>query len=109
MKLGVIGDWETVHGFGLTGIEHRFLADAKENATDAFEQATDPRLKLGILIMTETVGDWLTEVIDRWRRQNRLFPIIVQIPDKTGPIKRPDPISSLIRRAVGVDITKTSK
>ena len=107
MKVGIIGDTETVMGFGLTGIGNTFQVSDPETAKKAFKEATDEELNLGILIITEGIADWLAAELKYWRRQNMLFPIIIEIPDKSGPRERPDPITRLIRRAVGVDISKT--
>ena len=106
MKIGVIGDQETVMGFGLAGVGQSYTVTTQEEAIEAFKAATDEDLELGILIITEAIADWLATELSFWRRQNMLFPIIVEIPDKTGPKRRRDPIKRLIMRAVGVDITK---
>ena len=107
MKIGVIGDVETVIGFGLAGVGQSYPVATPEEAKEAFKEATDEDMELGILIITEEIADWLGNDLSYWRRQNMLFPIIVEIPDKTGPKARRDPIKRLIMRAFGVDITKT--
>ncbi len=103
MKIGVIGDSNTVLGFRLAGVrETRETEDPKEalEALRAFFRDKDT----GLIIITERLADQLRSEIERLTR-GVVTPLLVEIPDKEGAIERKvDPINELVRRAVGVEI-----
>jgi V/A-type H+-transporting ATPase subunit F len=103
MKIGVIGDANTVLGFRLTGVrETRETEDPREalEALKSFFKDKD----MGLVIITERLADHLRAEIERLTR-GVVTPLLVEIPDKEGPIERKvDPINALVRRAVGVEI-----
>jgi V/A-type H+-transporting ATPase subunit F len=81
MDVVVIGDRTTVTGFRLAG-------------------------SVGVVVITERIADKHRETLLRMGREKKgLAPIVVEIPDLTGPVKREkDPIKELIRRALGAEI-----
>lgn len=103
MKIGVIGDSNTVLGFRLTGVmETRETEDPKEafEALKTFFRDKD----MGLVIITERLADSLRTEIDKLTK-GVVTPLLVEIPDKEGAIERKvDPINELVRRAVGVEI-----
>ncbi len=106
MKVSVIGDRDTVTGFALTGIKDLYAVDDREDAKKALaEMMQDP--DIGVILITERYALSLREDIIKWREEKPLYPLIVEIRDKKGPIEREDPIRMLIKRAVGLDM-KTS-
>lgn len=103
MKICVIGDKDTVLGFALTGIKNLYPAEDREAAKNALaEVMSDP--DFGVIIITERYAHSLDDEIRRWREENPLYPLIVEIQDKKGPLTREDPIRLLIKRAVGLDM-----
>lgn len=100
MKVAVLGDTDTVIGFSLAGIKIKKVADKKnvKNKIEEFIKKGD----IGLIIITESLAEEIRSEIDELRK--KLYPIIVEIPDKKGPMERKDPIISLIKRTVGVDI-----
>lgn len=103
MKICVIGDKDTVLGFALTGIKALYPSDDREAAKDALaEVMSDP--DFGVIIITERYALSLDDEIRRWREEKPLYPLIVEIQDKKGPLAREDPIRLLIKRAVGLDM-----
>ena len=112
MKVAVMGDTETVAGFALAGVKISAVLDESgpggmEEAAGRLKEFTDSD-DIGVLIITERWADLLRKEIDLAKRLN-IYPIIVEIPDKSGKLERKDPLTSLIRRAVGVEVHSLSK
>lgn len=103
MKIAVIADRDTSLGFALTGIKDLYAVNNREEAKSALaEVMQDP--DMGVVIITERYAHSLREDIRRWREEKPLYPLLVEVQDKSGPIRREDPIRILIKRAVGLDI-----
>ncbi len=101
MKYFVIGDQDTVLGFGLVGVEGRAVS-TPENAHEAFEQALEDK-DIGIMIITEATAQMMRSTVDRYTFTED-FPLIVEIPDRSGPSPdRPD-MRSLVNQAIGINI-----
>lgn len=102
MELVVIGDEDTRTGFQLAGITRIYPGDeAKTHLEEMLQDET-----IGIIMINERFAEENREALNRARKEKKkLTPIIVEIPDNTGPIKREiDPIQELIRRALGAQI-----
>jgi len=98
MKIGVVGDKDTAIGFRLAGLVDVYEVNNKEEAAKAIKEL-DERDDIGLIITTERIGEEIRDVI------NSLDKVVVEIPDKNGPIVREyDPIRTLVRKAVGVDM-----
>ncbi|UCE37196.1 MAG: V-type ATP synthase subunit F [Thermoplasmata archaeon] len=103
MKISVIADKDTTMGFALTGIKDLYAVGNREEAKTALaEVMQDP--DMGVLIITERYAHSLREDIQRFREERPLYPLIVEVQDKRGPMEKEDPIRILIKRAVGLDI-----
>ena len=102
MEIVVIGDCDAVVGFKLAGLRKAYVAGQ-----------TMPDLEK--LMKEDSVG--LIIVGEHWAEQNRealnklegakkkIFPIVVEIPDRTGPIaEKKDPLGRSVKRAIGVEI-----
>jgi len=102
-KLAVIADGATCTGFRMAGVEGTFSLSGKEAEEKLSELLSDT--SYGIIIVTEK----LLETCD-WRLKKRVEatakPIVVPIPDSAGPIEQEESLSMLIKRALGVDLTK---
>jgi len=102
MKIVAIGDEDTVTLFRFLGIKG-YIAD--ENLRKSFQDIVSHE-DIAVVIVTEKVADEIMDEITYIKLQRDL-PIIVEIPDKKGKIKkREDSIARLIKRAVGVEIEK---
>lgn len=103
-SIAVVADSDTVIGFRLGGIKE---VNTVENSEEAQEIIKNLTLKgYSIIITTEKIGDEIRNFIDQITK-NRTLPIIVEVPDKTGPIKRAsDPIQELVKRAIGIETLK---
>lgn len=101
MKYSIIGDEDTVLGFGVVGVSGH-VATTPDEARRAFEATLEDK-ETCIVIMTEAVADMIRTIVDRY-----LFtessPLIVEIPDRLGP--RPDRpgIREMVNAAIGIKI-----
>jgi V/A-type H+-transporting ATPase subunit F len=102
MEVVVIGEKNTITGFSLAGVKRTYLPeDGKENLTGMLAEDG-----LGVLILTERFAEDNRKAIEDHQSSKRVTPIIVEVPDITGPIEREvDPIRELIRRAIGADVS----
>ena len=103
-KIAVMADHDTVTGFMLGGIKEGYPVKNEEEAEKTLEQLVNDGFS--IIITTEKIGDKIKATIDRLTGDQAL-PMIIEIPDKTGPSKRAtDPMSELIKRVIGVEMVK---
>jgi len=102
MEIAAIGNLDTITGFRLAGIRRVYLEDDAKNSLK--DLANDE--EIGIILITEKFADKNKDQIENLnKRKKGTAPIIVEIPDNTGPMEREsDPIKELMRKAVGVEI-----
>lgn len=104
MKLAALCDKDTGIGLRLAGI-HTIFTPSNNNLDHLFTTIIQQH-DIGLLFITEPLAMKLGKQLKEYRLQNNL-PLIVEIPDKQGHLTdHVDFISHLIRRAVGIDITK---
>jgi V/A-type H+-transporting ATPase subunit F len=102
MKIGVVGDFDTVTGFRLAGVKETYDVEEPEAAVEALKKLM--KEDIGVIIITERLADQIRDETEELIEEKTL-PIIVEIPDKKGPIEgKADPIMALIKKAVGVEI-----
>jgi len=101
MKYAIIGDEDSVLGFGIVGVPGQIATNAQE-AKQAFA-ATLEDSDVGIIIMTEQVADMMRSTVDRYLFTES-FPLIVEIPDRKG--RRPDrpDIKDMVNAAIGIKL-----
>ena len=102
MELIVIGDENTQTGFKLAGVKRTYPGEeAKNHLEKMLREST-----VGIILINERYAEENREILNRVKKEGKkLTPIIVEIPDHTGPIEREiDPLQELIRRALGAQI-----
>jgi len=101
LKYFVIGDQDTVLGFGLVGVDGTTVSSATE-ARAAFDRALEDS-EIGIVVITEATASLIRPVVDRYVFTED-FPLIVEIPDRRGPDpNRPD-MRSLVNQAIGINL-----
>lgn len=105
MKIAVIGDSDTVSGFRLGGVTNSYVVKADEPIDAVLKELISDE-ELGVIIVTERVADANRSTIDDLNKAKKsITPIIVEIPDKGGPIVREvDPLNVLIKSAIGVEM-----
>ena len=101
MEIVVIGDQHTVTGFSLAGVKRVYGAeDGKQSLKKILSDDT-----VGVLIVTERFAEENRRVVEEHKSSKRMAPIVVEVPDVSGPVERKvDPIRELIRRAIGTDV-----
>jgi len=101
MQFYVIGDESTVMGFRLVGVEGEVVETAEEAREELKKMVAAP--DAGIIIITEKIAAQLHEEMEHHIFE-RSFPLIIEIPDRTGPIPGRVSIRQLVRAAVGINV-----
>ena len=103
MKIAALCDKDTAVGLQLAGIKETYVS--KEDVAKIWNELSN-RDDVGIIFVTEKVAEDLKRELKDFRLQNNI-PIILEIPDKKGRLKdHVDFVSHLIKKAVGVEISK---
>ncbi len=103
-QIAVMADQDTVTGFRLGGVKKGYPVQNMEEADKTLRKLV--KKDFSIIIITEKIGDELRSTIDKFTKASAL-PMIIEIPDKTGSIRREsDPMSELIKRVIGVEMVK---
>jgi V/A-type H+-transporting ATPase subunit F len=97
----VIGDEDTVLGFGLVGVAGRVAADPDE-ARSAFRSAIGDS-EVGIVIITEPVADTIRELVDNYVFAED-FPLILEIPDRRGRDASRPSLREVVNQAIGISV-----
>ncbi len=101
MKYLVIGDEDTVLGLGMVGVEGRIVRE-KDDTLKAFKEALSDR-EVGIVIITERMASLIRPTVDRFIFSED-FPLIVEIPDRKGPLPGRKGIREMVNAAIGVKL-----
>lgn len=97
----MIGDDETVLGFRLVGVGGTAVT-GREEALRALRDAVADK-QIGVVLITEKTAAEIRDEIEA-RLYGLGFPLVLEIPDASGPDEdRPD-IEDMVRRAIGVSI-----
>ena len=101
MKYSIIGDEDTVLGFGIVGVQGKVAVDSDE-AEIAFQEMLEDR-EIGIIIITEPVADMIRPIVSKYLFTES-FPLVVEIPDRGG--KNPDRpgIKEMVNEVIGIKI-----
>jgi V/A-type H+-transporting ATPase subunit F len=101
MQFYVIADEHTVTGFKLVGIDGEVVESADE-AREALKKAFSST-DIGIVILTEKIASSVREEVEEFVF-GRSFPLIIEIPDRTGPMEDRISIRQMVRSAIGVKV-----
>ena len=101
MKYFIIGDEDTVLGFGMVGVQGKTARNV-EQAEGAFKSALDDT-DVGIIIITERIAELIRPLVDRYIFAER-FPLIVEIPDREGRITGKLGIREMVNEAIGIKL-----
>lgn len=103
MKLAALCDEDTAVGLRLAGIKETYVPI--EDSAKIWKELSE-RDDIGIIFITEQIVEDLQRELKDFRLQNNI-PIILEIPDKKGRLQdHADFVSHLIKKAVGVEISK---
>ena len=109
-KIAIIGDQDTLTGFELAGIKEIYRAEiTDEKSVAEVERILKNLLRredIGLILITERIADKLRKTIEEIEvKKEEVFPIIIEIPDKKGPVQRVVlPLQKLVRRAIGIEV-----
>ena len=101
MQFYVIADEHTVTGFKLVGIDGEVVESADE-AREALKKAFSST-EIGIIVLTEKIASSVREEVEEFVFGHS-FPLIIEIPDRTGPMEDRISIRQMVRSAVGVNV-----
>lgn len=101
MQFYVIADEHTVTGFKLVGIDGEVVESADE-AREALKKAFSST-EIGIVVLTEKIASSVREEVEEFVFGHS-FPLIIEIPDRTGPMEERISIRQMVRSAIGVKV-----
>ena len=101
MKFYAIGDEDTVLGFQLAGVEGK-VVHTPDEASDALNHAFEME-GLGVIILSERIAQSIRSLVDQYIFKTT-FPLIIEIPDRQGPLEGRGSIRDMIRAAVGIQL-----
>jgi V/A-type H+-transporting ATPase subunit F len=101
MKYFIIGDEDAVLGLGMVGVQGQAVQN-RDEAEAAFEFARQDR-ENGIIIITEKIAELIRPIVDKYVFTVN-FPLIVEIPDRTGPIEGRMGIRDMVNAAIGIKL-----
>jgi V/A-type H+-transporting ATPase subunit F len=96
----VIGDFDIVTGFRLVGIKGVVVSTVDEARHTLLKAVED--IDVALIIISEDFSTKMRDSIDDLRL-NRIAPLIVEIPGKSGPSGVID-MSNIVRKAIGVKV-----
>ncbi len=108
IAVAVIGDPDTAAGFRLAGVKdvYEYGPEEGEAVTRVLDKLSKEEVAI-ILINERFAVETRTreKIRDINKKKRGITPIILEIPDKKGPMEKElDEIGRLIRRAVGVTV-----
>lgn len=99
MKYSIIGDQDAVLGFGMVGISGK-VATNPDEAKSAFQEIRENE-EVGIILITENVADMMRSTVDEYLLAAG-FPLVVEIPDRKGPMPGRPGIKEMVNAAIGI-------
>lgn len=101
MTYFAIGDEDTVLGFSLVGVRGQ-VATNEQDAHDLFARViTDG--ETAVVIITERVADMIRSLVDQYVFTEE-FPLILEIPDREGPIQGRPSLREIANSAIGIRV-----
>ena len=99
-KAAVIGDYDSIYGFAVLGLDTFHVDDEQEGAR-LLRQLAEGDYK--VIFITEKLASSITRVIDRYREQ--VTPAIILIPGVSGNTGAGvESVKKSVEQAVGSDI-----
>lgn len=101
MKYAIIGDEDAIIGFGILGVTGR-IATNPDEARRAFEATLDDK-ETGIIIITERIADMIRPIVNKYLLTIG-FPLVVEVPDRSGPKPDRPNIKEMVNNAIGIKL-----
>ncbi|MFW5898684.1 MAG: V-type ATP synthase subunit F [Candidatus Saliniplasma sp.] len=104
-KVVVVGKEDMTLGFSLAGADDAYKFESEHRAVKILEKLIESP-DVGVVLLSESIAEDIRDDLNRITKNKDLYPVIIEIPDKEGPVEdKKDPLNKKIRRAVGIDIT----
>ncbi|HGJ64079.1 TPA: Vacuolar H+transporting two-sector ATPase F subunit [bacterium] len=101
MKFILIGDEHTVLGYSLIGIQGVVVKTAQE-ALDALSSASkDP--EIGVILITQRIASLIQYEVNNARLAMSI-PVVLEIPDRQGPLEGRESAMNIIQRLIGIKV-----
>jgi V/A-type H+-transporting ATPase subunit F len=101
MKYYIIGDEDSILGFGMVGVKGSVVKD-QEHAEMVFHQVLE-NSDIGVIIITEKAADLIRPLVNRYLFTEK-FPLLVEIPDREGPTAGRPSIREMVNAAIGITL-----
>lgn len=101
MKTIILGDRESVLLFALEGVEGKII-ESQNEAIEEIKRIKRSR-SYGLLIVTEEIAHWASEVISQLRFSKDL-PLVLDIPGAKVDTEKGKNLADYIREAIGIRI-----
>ncbi|HOT58073.1 MAG TPA: V-type ATP synthase subunit F [Spirochaetia bacterium] len=101
MKYFVLGDEDTVLGFGLSGVKGKIVQDSEEASRIFHELLSNG--EIGIIIITEKIAAMIRKEVDAFVFSEQ-FPLIVEIPDRNGHLPGKPGVRELAAKTIGIKL-----
>ena len=101
MRYFIIGDEDSVLGFGMVGVDGR-VAETAADAESAFRAALELK-DVGIVVITERAAELIRPILEPYLLSRR-FPLVVEIPDRQGPLPKRRSIRDMVTAAIGIKL-----
>jgi V/A-type H+-transporting ATPase subunit F len=101
MEYFVIGDDDVVLGFDLVGVRGSVVATPEE-AGAALNEALENK-EIGIILITERAAELIRPLVDRYILEKE-FPLLLEIPDRHGPIEGKPNLREMMNQSMGVSL-----
>ena len=101
MKFFVLGDDDTVLGFRLVGVAGKVVGTREDTLAALREAVADKQI--GVVLITEKLAAGIRDEVEA-RLYGLGFPLVLEIPDSSGPDPGRLDIQEVVRRAIGVSI-----
>ena len=105
-KVVVVGKKDMAVGFSLAGVDEVFVPKDEYESKKRIDKLLET-FDIGVILLSESIAEEIREHLQqREKTRDDIYPVIVEIPDKEGPLEgKDDPLQDKIKRAVGIDIT----
>ena len=102
MKMFLISDnVDTQTGMRLAGVEG-VVVHEREELYDTLQKTLADK-EIGIILLTEKFGKEFPDILEDVRLNHKL-PLLIEIPDRHGPGRKADFITSYVNEAIGVKL-----
>jgi len=101
MKFILIGDEHTVLGYSLIGIQGVVVKNAQE-ALDALNSASKDS-EIGVILITQRIASLIQYEVNNARLAMSI-PVVLEIPDRQGPLEDKESAMNIIQRLIGIKV-----